>query len=288
MVYDPDLEFMSSWGAPSGTALVPTAAGVMQGSVYDPGWAQVLELAHQGGLTVAAPPKAAPAPQIMTAGLFGGVGSILPGAQTQVAPVVEPGTDLATIPAAIAAFFATGAGAQLLAGLGGLALGGVGSALGLGGGNGGGGLFGAQVGETGVAMPWETPAGEGFIAPWSTSIRLPNGQEGQLGVGYPSIGIAKSWSNGRGGSLGTVTFFKMLNGSIVYNNLQTGAWGKYRPKKHIVISSNPRLKSLAKLDRVYKRVGKMVRKFAPKPPKQQQVSSRYLSAAEKKLIKAGG
>ena len=283
---DPDEGFISSWGAPSGTALVPTSSGVYEGSVYDPGWGGVQEaLRHP-----LSPQQQATVDQYAFTGVGIGAGAqpakglgFIPPTLTQKEIVVQPGTDLATIPAAIAAFFASGAGASLLAGLGGAALGAIGGQLGIGGNGGGGGN-----GDTGIAMPWETPAGEGFIAPWSTAIRLPNGQEGQLGSGYPSIGILKSWSNGRGGSLGTVTFFKMMNGSVVYNNLQTGAWGKYRPKKHIVISSNPRLKSLAKLDRVYKRVGKMVRKFAPKPPKQQQVSSRYLSAAEKKLIKAGG
>lgn len=181
-----------------------------------------------------------------------------------VAPAIMPGAAWQTAIAPAAAGM-----------LGGAALGGA-----------GGGIWDFLQGLIGQA-PWETPTGEGFMAPWTTDVLLPNGQRGQLGKGYPSIGILKSWSNGPGGSKGNVVFFKMMNKTVIYNVLTSGAWGKYRPKKHIVISSDPRLSNIRKLDRAHKRVTKMVAKFAPKAKRAYgQVPSRLLSPAEKALIKA--
>lgn len=132
--------------------------------------------------------------------------------------------------------------------------------------------------EEGLRWPWETPAGEGFIAPWTQQVRLPNGQIGQIGVGYPSLGIAKSWSTG------TAVFFLLVDGRITVER-KNGTWKTYRPQKMIVISRNPRISAIAKLDRAHKRVAKLVRKYGPRYKATKQVPSPYLSAVERKALK---
>ncbi|GAI15734.1 unnamed protein product, partial [marine sediment metagenome] len=77
-------------------------------------------------------------------------------------------------------------------------------------------------------------------------------------------------------------FYALVDGRIAMYHAYKKYWTVWRPKKNIVLSSNPRLKDLRKLDRVYNRMQKMVRKFAPRPKTRGvQVSSRFLSAAEK-------
>ncbi len=196
-------------------------------------------------------------------------------------PVAE-GTALFGLPlAALLAKF----GPALLAGLGGAALGGI-----LGGGNGGGGDEEGEVGmpvggPTGVQFPWETPAGEGFIAPWTQQVGLPSGLTGQVGAAYPGafggIGVAYSWSTG------TAVFFRLMDGRIAVQR-KNGVWKIYRPKKHIVLSTNPRLSQLRKFDRAYSRLNKMVSKFKGKP-KRVTIGppTKYLSPVEKKQLMAG-
>lgn len=159
----------------------------------------------------------------------------------------------------------------------------------------------------GLQMPWETGAGEGFIAPWTrpqvrdeqglwvTAATRPDLFAGQgssqaLAVmGAGALGgtmVRKIWNNASkdGRVPATVESVMLTNGTVITRSLITGEIKKHRPKKHIVISSNPRLSSLAKLDRVQKRVSKMVRKYAPRK-KSVQAPSDYLSAAERKLLK---
>lgn len=106
----------------------------------------------------------------------------------------------------------------------------------------------------------------------------------------PRAMVAKQWNIvTHSATYGTfrVYFFKLIDGRIMCYNPSVKEWKIWRPKKNLVLSANPRLKDLKKLDRIYTKMTKMVRKFAPKPkPATRQVASRYLSAAERKLIEA--
>ena len=156
------------------------------------------------------------------------------------------------------------------------------------------------VGTLGVArlkMPWETPEGEGIIAPWTQQRQLESGLWGQEGVQYqgaaPGVGamagvaIVKTWTNAarNGATPATVAFALLSNGKMVSRSLVDGSVKTWRPKKHIVISNNPRISNIRKLDRVHKKVAKTLRKFVPKSPTYGQLPRNLLSAAEKKLIK---
>ena len=178
-------------------------------------------------------------------------------------------------------------GPQILAALGGTALG-----AGLGGLLGGGdeGEAGMPSGMTpqpgGLQWPWQTPEGEGFIAPWTEQVALPSGLTGQLGAGYPNafggVGVAYSWTTG------TAVFFRLMDGRIAVQK-KNGVWKIYRPKKHIVLSTNPRLSQLKKFDRAYSRLNKMVKKFKGRP-KTVTIGppTKYLSPVEKAAARAGG
>ncbi len=132
-------------------------------------------------------------------------------------------------------------------------------------------------------MPWETPAGEGMIAPWTQQYQTPAGdwaQEanrppaalaaapmgGLAGMTYAQLkgGVpVKAWTNASkdGRIPASVNFIKFSNGMMASQSLVDGSIQTWRPKKHIVISSNPRLSNIRKLYRVHKRVTKMVKKY---------------------------
>ena len=155
---------------------------------------------------------------------------------------------------------------------------------------GGGGLLGllgtgaAALGTLALSrlkMPWETPEGEGFIAPWTQQQQLPSGlwgQEGQAyGVPAGAPGLAgmtygqlkggvpvKAWTNAaRNGRSGpTVAFVMFSNGMMASQSLIDGTIKTWRPKKHIVISRNPRLSNIRKLDKLHARMEKTLRPYA--------------------------
>lgn len=274
---DPDEGFSSQWNVPSGTALVPVGGQVYEGSVYDPGWSNVQAIAREAagrdpvtGLMLNGNGGSKAAKVASAVGVLGGMTTALSLANKGGAPP-EPGQEISA--SSVLGF---------LGGWQGIATGVLGAVGGVGG----------LLGMFGLKTPMQTPEGEGFIAPWTAEVLLPNGQYGQLGKGYPEINIAKSWSNYPGGqAVGSVVFFRLISpkNKVVYHNLNTGAWGSYNIKKHIVISSNPRLSNIRKLDNVYKRVTKTVSKYAPKKRGGQIVDARkFLSPAERKLLKAGG
>lgn len=162
----------------------------------------------------------------------------------------------------------------------------------------------------GLQFPWETGPGEGFIAPWTrpqvrdeqgmwvTAETRPDLFNGAGPAGGPFPGMAagalggvmvrKIWTNAsRDGKIpATVQSVMLTNGIVITRSLVTGEIKKHRPKKHIVISSDPRLSSIKKLDRVQKKISKLVTKYAPKK-KSVQAPSAYLSAAERKMLSAG-
>lgn len=133
-----------------------------------------------------------------------------------------------------------------------------------------------------LKLPSETPAGEGFIAPWTQQEQLPSGlwgQEGmQYGNGRPAIppGLAsmtyaqikggapvKAWSNAsRDGRIpASVLFVMFSNGMMASQSLVDGQIKTWRPKKHVVISSNPRMSQIRKLDNLHKRTVKRLVKM---------------------------
>jgi len=142
-----------------------------------------------------------------------------------------------------------------------------------------------------LKIPSETPPGEGFIAPWTQQQQMPSGLWGQQDVQYPLGGNGgqqpqvpavipgalggmsyaqlkggvpvKAWTNASkdGRIAPSVAFVKFSNGMMASQSLVDGTISTWRPKKHIVISNNPRLSNIRKLSRVKKRVDKMVKKY---------------------------
>jgi len=136
-----------------------------------------------------------------------------------------------------------------------------------------------------IKFPWQTPAGEGFIAPWQNQQRLPEGLWGIESMQYPQAqvpavapqGLAgmtygqlkggvpvKAWTNAarNGTSPATVAFVLFSNGMMASQSLIDGQIKTWRPKKHIVISRNPRLSNIRKLDKAHSRMEKTLRPYA--------------------------
>lgn len=143
--------------------------------------------------------------------------------------------------------------------------------------------------DAGAFWPWETPAGEGFLAPWTPQAQLPFGQGvGQIGKGYPSAGIAGSWSTNPANPEAGWIFFRLVNGKIG-TFTRKGIWKEWRPTKHIVVSRNPRMATLIaatkKIDKLNSRLGKIFRKRTGRKVTIEP-ASRYLSPVERKALKA--
>lgn len=88
-----------------------------------------------------------------------------------------------------------------------------------------------------------------------------------------------------------VYFFKLIDGRIMCYNPRMREWKIWRPKKHIVISSNPRMKTLSKLSRLNKRVEKMLKPYQPKAKgglSARALARTYLSTAERRMLAEGG
>jgi len=106
--------------------------------------------------------------------------------------------------------------------------------------------------------------------------------------------IAKHWHvKFQSEKYGTFQMFywRLHDGRCMSYHSPTKTWKIWRPKKHIVISRDPRVSTLRKLGRLNKRVDKMLKPFQPKPARTfpaRQLARRYLSTAERKLLEAGG
>lgn len=112
------------------------------------------------------------------------------------------------------------------------------------------------------------------------------GQTGAMTVGGVPLGgpgvaeppaamVEKAWKvmvHANRGVLGAISgesnwwiyFWKLRDGRVMMWDAGNNRAKIWRPKKHIVISSNPRLSQLKKLDRTYNKVQKMVRRYAPR------------------------
>lgn len=86
-----------------------------------------------------------------------------------------------------------------------------------------------------------------------------------------------------------MNFYALTDGRIAMYHNYKKYWRVWRPKKNVVISSNPRLSHLKKLARLNKRVEKTGRKLFPqKKVTSYQAPSKYMSPAERKLLKGAG
>jgi len=153
----------------------------------------------------------------------------------------------------------------------------------------GGGVAQGEVVGAGAFWPWETPAGEGFMAPWTPQAQLPYGAGvGQIGKGYPSAGIVGSWSTNPANPEAGWIFFWLSNGKIG-TFTGRGIWKEWRPHKHIVVSRNPRMGTLIaatkKIDKMNSRLGKIFRKRTSRRVTIEP-ASKYLSPIERKALKA--
>ena len=91
----------------------------------------------------------------------------------------------------------------------------------------------------------------------------------------PTAMVEKAWKvmvHKNTGPLGVLSgesnwwiyFWKLRDGRVMMWDPGNNRAKIWRPKKHIVISSNPRLSQLKKLDGTYNKVQKMVRRYAPR------------------------
>lgn len=91
-------------------------------------------------------------------------------------------------------------------------------------------------------------------------------QRGQEFPGGPFV--VKTWDTYPGPGVtggGAWPIFALLSDGRIVVSKPNGSWKVYRPKKNLVISSNPRLRDIRKLDRMHKRVVKMMRSIVPRP-----------------------
>jgi len=80
----------------------------------------------------------------------------------------------------------------------------------------------------------------------------------------PNVMVSKSWAikvSDKNLHSFFVYFWKLIDGRIMCYNPEKHEWKIWRPKKHIVISSDPRMSNIRKLERTYNRV---IRKLAKK------------------------
>ena len=78
--------------------------------------------------------------------------------------------------------------------------------------------------------------------------------------------VVKTWDTYPGSGVtggGAWPIFALLSDGRIVVSKPDGSWKVYRPKKNLVISSNPRLRDIRKLDRMHKKVVKMVKRMIP-------------------------
>lgn len=94
---------------------------------------------------------------------------------------------------------------------------------------------------------------------------------GQLSRGQEFPGgpfVVKTWDTYPGSGVtggGAWPIFALLSDGRIVVSKPDGSWKVYRPKKNLVISSNPRLRDIRKLDKMHKRVTGMMKRMVPRP-----------------------
>ena len=122
-----------------------------------------------------------------------------------------------------------------------------------------------RLGETSMYPTSQMPTsrGGGSLAMQQTPLGpLSRGQEFP---GGPFV--VKTWDTYPGPGVtggGAWPIFALLSDGRIVVAKPNGSWKVYRPKKNLVISSNPRLRDVRKLDRMHKRVVTMMRRMVPK------------------------
>jgi len=108
------------------------------------------------------------------------------------------------------------------------------------------------------------PAGGGQSTMTMQQSPLGTLSRGQEFPGGPFV--VKTWDTYPGPGVtggGAWPIFALLSDGRIVVSKPNGSWKVYRPKKNLVISSNPRLRDIRKLDRMHKRVVKMIRRVVP-------------------------
>jgi len=109
----------------------------------------------------------------------------------------------------------------------------------------------------------------------------------------PKWMIAKAWNvKVDSQTYGTfrMYYFMLTDGRCMSYHSPTKTWKIWKPKKHIVISKDPRVSTLRKLGRLNKRVEKMLKPFQPKLKKglpARALARTYLSRAERQQLGVG-
>ena len=149
------------------------------------------------------------------------------------------------------------------------------------------------VGPGGEVIP-----GAGSPTPGAGVVTMPGGRQiaiDGIPVGGPGVPeppkymIAKEWNvkvDSKQYGTFRMYYFMLHDGRCMSYHSPTKGWKIWKPKKHIVISSNPRVKMLSKLNRLNKRVEKMLKPYQPRPPRTKLVPSRALSSIERAALKA--
>ncbi|MBU1145884.1 MAG: hypothetical protein KJ971_08570 [Firmicutes bacterium] len=131
-------------------------------------------------------------------------------------------------------------------------------------------------------MPWDTPEGEGFIAPWTNQQIIPGtdltGQQsivdvggyglqpglggGNGGGGFAPGGVAYSYTNASkdGRYPATAQYIRMVDGKTYVKSMKTGVIKRVRRPHMVAVHSRMRLGDVAKaqrkLDSLYKQIAK--------------------------------
>lgn len=132
---------------------------------------------------------------------------------------------------------------------------------------GGTGIAGAAEALGDVAMGGDPFAFE--FEPFSAEGRRDMTMMPAVGSSLPNTSvIVKVWDTAPGpgvtGGGAYPVFAKLVDGRIAVYQLD-GTIKTYRPKKHIVIPTNPRLSQVRKLDNAHKRVTKLMKRMVPAP-----------------------
>jgi len=125
-----------------------------------------------------------------------------------------------------------------------------------------------RLGEPG--RPSRGPGPIGVIPSGGKSLMQQQGPLGTLSRGQEFPGgpfVVKTWDTYPGPGVtggGAWPIFALLSDGRIVVSKPNGSWKVYRPKKNLVISSNPRLRDVRKLDRMHKKVTGMMRRMVPK------------------------
>lgn len=136
------------------------------------------------------------------------------------------------------------------------------------------------AGLSGLLDGVDAGAGMGlFGVDWGDIFGLGQGDVAEL----TGSKVVQSWNTG------TAKFYRTQDGKI-HTFTKKGVLKSWRPAKHIVVSKNPRMKTMIRannrLDKLMKGVAKAVSKHLPKRTVYGQLPSKMLSAVERKAIKA--